>query len=378
MVIVFTVLFSVFSTGCSFKERQYGKFTEEQIENMAYAQTKDLPKPSGGVALSVLGETLTADQVVNNQQVIEALAPMAEFRDYEIFQKKARPTVSQIVISKASDALIYHAARRNAQSNIDEVLKKAVETEISKHVANYENNYALAEKAFKDMGFVDWNDFKEYKKKLVLTQFYMSKKVNKDIPIMHRDMIARYNALKKEYFQWDGLLKMRVIDIQPEKLAPDEIDTANSETKNKAAVRKAIKLIERIKAGEDFGKIAEANTHGVGKSTGGLWENVTMGSLADPYDVLEKAAEKMEAGDVSNVIEVKGHVFIMKLEDKRPAGTTPFTEVQDRIEAELKIIQQRIEYNKIFAEIVQQADIKDLDIFTDYCLKRAFIIITGS
>ena len=171
---------------------------------------------------------------------------------------------------------------------------------------------------------------------------------------------------------------MRVIDIQPDKLASDEIKVENGESREEATLRKGKELLERIKAGENFGKLAEANSNGVGKKTGGLWADRAVGSLVEPYDALEKAAEKMDSGDISDVIEVEGHVFVMKLEDKRIGGTVPFTEVQGRIESELRLISQRAEYNKVFVEIVQQANVKDLDIFTNYCLKQAFDIIQKS
>jgi parvulin-like peptidyl-prolyl isomerase len=374
-VMIFVVLLGVISGGCKLKERQYGKFTEEELANLGYPTIEGLPAVSGGITVSVMGEAITVDEVVNSERVIEALTPLADLGVYNLFRKNAKATVEQIVVGKVSDVLIYHLAKKNAQSNIDEVLDKAVETEISKHVANYENNYALAEKAFKNMGFTDWKSFRQYKRKFVMTQFYMSSKVKKDKPIAHSDMIARYNSLKDQY-QWDGVLKMRVIDIHPDKLDPSEIDTANSETKEQAALRKGKELLELIKTGKDFGGLAQTHSDGIGNKTGGLWGETTPGILKPPYDVVDKAAEKMNGGDVSDLIVTDGHVFIMKLEEKLEGGYTPFVEVQGRMEAELKILQQRVEYNKIFAEVVAQADIRDLDIFVEYCLRRAFVLIS--
>ncbi|MCF7956214.1 MAG: peptidylprolyl isomerase [Phycisphaerae bacterium] len=399
MITVFSVVFAVIIGGCRFKEREYGKFTEEEISKMPYAKVEGLPEPSGGVTLSIMGETITANEIVNNEPVLEALTPMAilaiyvkrggdaeygkdDMKNiYDNFYEKAKPVVSQIVMSKVSDVLVYKLAKKNAPSNIDEILEKAAEKEANKHLAKYGHNRARAESAFKAMklGISDWKDFTEFQKKFIMTQMYISKKIKRDIPISHGDMVARYNEYIAENdpnFIWDSRLKMRVIDIQPDKLTSDEIKVENGESRKQAALRKGKELLERIKAGEDFGKLAETNSHGVGKNTGGLWPDWSVGSLAEPLDVLEKAAEKMEAGDDPDVIETDGHVFIMKLEDKRVGGTVAFTEVQGRIESELRLIAQREEYNKLFTEIVEQANVKDLDVFTDYCLKQAFEIIT--
>ena len=80
----------------------------------------------------------------------------------------------------------------------------------------------------------------------------------------------------------------------------------------------------------------------------------------------------MNPGDISDIIQAKGHVFIMKLEDKVIAGSTPFVEVQDRIEEEIRTIRQRKEYQKVIADIVKQANISNMERFTEYCLETAY------
>lgn len=375
-IAIFVVSVGLITGGCQLKQSEYGKFTKDEIEEMGYAQVDGLPPVSGGVTLSIMGETVTANEIVNNEPMIESLRPMNEYDDYKLFAKKARQAVSRVVMGKVSDILLYQLARKDSPGNVDEMLEKAVETEIDKHVANYKNNFAKAEQAFKEMGFIDWDNFREYKKKLVMTQFYISKQIKKNQPIMHSEMINRYNTLKKEFFEVEGILVMRVIEINPDKLAADEIDSVSGETPSQAAIRKGKELVALIKGGEDFAKLAGANSHGSARKKGGLWDNIILGSMMEPYDELEKAAEKMEPGDVSDVIKAGKYVFIMKLEDKREASVTPFIDVQDRIEAEIGLIRQRIEYNKVLVEVVNQADIKDLDIFTNYCLRQAFNIIT--
>lgn len=393
IIIVFAAALAVISCGCSMKESHYGKFTEEEVSKMAYAKVEGLPEPSGGVTISVMSETVSADEVVNNEPVLATLARILSISEfYEVFAVKARPLIVEEIKNIVSKKYIYYTAKKNAPSSIDEMLEKIVKKEVDRHLANYDNNGALALSAFKTekefigMGVTDWKSFREYKKMMFMVRMYLSKKIKKDKPIMLDDMKARYNAyITKEIVNenkppiiWDYKLKMRVIDIHPDKLAPNEIDSANEETRQQAALRKGKELLNLInEKGEDFGKLAEAHSHGVGNDTSGLWAERIFGSLAEPYDTLEKAADKMNISDVSNVIEVKGHVFIMKLEDKREGGTVPFADVQGRMESEIRDLQQQIEYEKVLSEIVDQIDVRDLDIFTDYCLKRAFELITN-
>ena len=384
-ILSFSVIFAVILSGCTLKEAEYGKLTEEEVARMPFADIENLPDPSGGVTLSVMSEIVTADDVVNSQRVIDELNNIEDKQFYELFAVKARPLVVSEIKENVSKKYIYHTAKKNAPSNIDETLKKMIEKEKNRHLTNYKNNYSLAEAAFKtekefvDMGVTDWKSFEEYKKMMIMVRMYLSKKVKKEKPINLDDMKNVYNMYierKHPDFVWDYKLQMRVIDIQPDKLTPDEIDVASGETNQQAALRKGKRLVDLIKKGEDFGKLARENSHGIGKDNGGLWAAHIFGSRIKPYDVLDKAADKMNVGDVTDVIEADGHVFIMKLEDKRPGGTAPFTEVQGRIESEIRGLQQQYEYNKVLYEIIDRIDVKDMDVFTDYCLKRAFELVS--
>jgi parvulin-like peptidyl-prolyl isomerase len=377
IIMVFCVVFGFILSGCTAKERLYGEFTEEEIAEMGYAKVDGLPPASGGVTLSIMGETVTSDEIIDNELLIKRLEPMTKYGIYEIFEKNARETVDIFIMNKVSDILIYQMAKKNAPPNIDEILEKSVESEVNQHVAVYGNDFAKAEEAFKEIGITSWDAFREHKKKLIMTQFYISKNVKKDIPIMHSDMLAMYNALKKKYFIQVGKLTMRVIEIDANKLTADEIDTANGETAEDAAVRKATGLVKQLRENADFAKLAKTHSHGAKRKKGGLWNEMTTASINEPYDVLGKAAESMEPGDVSGVIKAGEYVFIMKLEDKIVGKVTPFAEVQGILESRLKMSQQRAVYNKALADIVNHAEIRDLGVFSDYCIKRAYEVITN-
>lgn len=355
--------------GCS-NNNQYGKFSPEQMKDIPIVKRSELPPPTGGVTLSVMGETISVEDILAQPKAEEVLKPLAESGNYDLFRTQARPIIARTVMGKVSDIMIYHLASKEHPPNMESHIDKLVQKEVNNFVSNYNNDYAQAERAFKKMGITDWNEFREYKKKLMITQAYLAKKIKNDDPITHGEMITRYNELKDEFFQWEGKMKFRLIDIVPDKLEPGEI--SEGETAYQAAVRKAKDLKQKLENGEEFSNLAETHSHGIGKNNGGLWEPVSEGSLAEPYDQLEKAAKSMEPGDISEIIETGGHVFIMKLEDKTESGNTPFAEVQDRIEEEIKLIRQRKEYNKIISDIVKQANVSNMELFTKYSLQKAY------
>ena len=109
--------------------------------------------------------------------------------------------------------------------------------------------------------------------------------------------------------------------IEPAKL---DITDPNQDRREEAR-RLAGELVGRIKAGEDFGTLAQKYSHGLGWEIGKLWQP---GSLASPYDVLAAEAEKIEPGQIAGPIETAEHIFIMKLEEKQSASFEPFEKVQ--------------------------------------------------
>ena len=119
-------------------------------------------------------------------------------------------------------------------------------------------------------------------------------------------------------------------------------------------------------------ELAKENSRGHRAQMGGLWEKVTIGSLAKPYDILETYALKMQPGQVSVPIESYGHIFIIKLEEKTEAGCEPFEKVQQRIEAEIRFRRRKARFDEMVSKIIDQAHIEDMDRFVDFCVETAY------
>ena len=182
-------------------------------------------------------------------------------------------------------------------------------------------------------------------------------------------MLDYYNLIKGERFEWEGTIEFRLIDIQAAKV---DMSGYKDLTREEAGSKVANGLLESIGKGREFGEIARGHSHGHRAEYGGLWTTVTAGSLMAPHDVLEAEAEKMEAGEVSGVIENDGHFFIMKLEDKQQAGYKAFEEVQESIEREIQLNRRMYRYEELIRKLINQANITDIDDFVDFCVEAAY------
>ncbi|MBN2514161.1 MAG: peptidylprolyl isomerase [Sedimentisphaerales bacterium] len=355
-------------SGCGSNIPQ-GKYTPEQMKTIPFPNRYDLPVPSGGITLNVASETVTVkDLTVLLEQQFKPLAAQGSFA---AFKQAARPAFRETLRSRVTDILLYAEARKKAPENIDDALDKAVESELKRFLSSYDNNRALAENALRTMGY-DWKTFRDFQKRLILTQSYLSKEFSDKRPIAHSEMVDYYNKHRQEQFCWEGTIQFRSIDLIPARMPAELI--AEGETAETATVRLSVELMDKIKAGEDFGTLAEQYSQGPLASAGGLWRPITIGagSLPDIYAVLEQKALTMEPGQVAGPLTSEQYLFILKLENRKDAGCKAFEEVQDAIEQQFQFEFRKEQYSKMVERLMGQTDVIQMEQFLDYCIIEAY------
>lgn len=346
------------AAGCDSSTTRTGKFNEEEMKNFPLAKRITDRLPAGGLVLSVGEETITANEVADAFN--STLTATALVTDEESFYATAKPAIQDMVKAKVVDILLYERAKNEASESIDDKMEQAIKAEVDNFVARHDGNYAEAQKALKREG-KSWQQFRDQMKKIILTQSYIQQKIPQDMPVTHSEMIDYYDQLKSKKYHWEGYIKFRLIDIRTDSLDP-----------NHPAIEKARQIVQMARGGYDFGELAKKYSQGHKASSGGLWEKVTVGNLASPYDVIEEEAQHMAINQISEPIETDGRIFIIQLEGKREAGSIPFDQVQDEIEADIKNIKRRVGYEKMYSKLLVQANVSNLDGFINYCVELAF------
>jgi uncharacterized protein YheU (UPF0270 family) len=366
------ILFPIFVGGCG--DQKNGKFTQEELAAMPLAQRDGLPACSGGLVLRVNNDVLTMDEVV--MPASKVFGNLAQGSSLGEFEKIAKPQVERFVWNRVSDMLLYQQARKSLPDGVEEPLEKIVEEEVGKFVAGFGGDYAMAEKALKERG-LDWQKFQKEKKKFIITQSFLAEKLGEEKPVTHKELLDYYDEIKDRLYAVTGTIRFRLIDIQPTKIGDEVgIPADESVTVPQAAREEAMKLveelIERLRNGEDFGKLAREYSYGHRASQGGLWDTVQLGSLAEPYDVLEREAENLQAGQIAGPIEADDHIFIMKLENKQQKNYQPFEEVQNEVEKRLILKRRQETLENLIDECISRADIGDTETFIEMCLQEIY------
>jgi parvulin-like peptidyl-prolyl isomerase len=107
--------------------------------------------------------------------------------------------------------------------------------------------------------------------------------------------------------------------------------------------------------GAEFDRMAQIYSEDSTRDLGGDWGWVDRGTLTAP---LEKVAFSLRLGKVSNIVEIGGNYYILKVEGRRGGVTRPFAEVRGEIEKKLTSEEAQAMQERWLASLRQKAYIK--------------------
>jgi peptidyl-prolyl cis-trans isomerase C len=179
----------------------------------------------------------------------------------------------------------------------------------------------------KEKGFdktAEVRDQVDFFKDNYLATLYLKHEILSKINIPDEDLKKYYEGHKDE-FKTPEMVKVRHILVKVDESAPEK--------DKKAARKKAEGILKRIKAGEDFAKLAaEVSDDPGSKENGGEIGFFPKGRMVKSF---EDAAFALKPGEVSGLVKTQYGYHIIKLEEKKPAGVQTFDEVKENIRQKL-------------------------------------------
>jgi peptidyl-prolyl cis-trans isomerase SurA len=113
-----------------------------------------------------------------------------------------------------------------------------------------------------------------------------------------------------------------ILLVIPKGAAPEEIREIR---------KKGEKVLEKIKAGEDFGEMALIYSQDASSKNRGDLGSFKKGEL---YPAFERAALRLDVGEVSGLIRTEFGFHIIKLLDRKGVEPLPFEEVKEKVKAD--------------------------------------------
>ena len=258
------------------------------------------------VVATVDGEAILLSEVLQEMNLIRLQRNLGE-----IDEKAQRELYNSVLQSMIDDQLLLAQARAKNLEVSDQDLREAVDEAIRsiKERMGGEERYqeelqrqGITEAELRDM-------HREQKRKQILASRVMQSEVRKQVEITDDQVRAFYetqrDSIPHEMLQTQEKLRLGHILVLPQ---PDP-------KKVQAARAKIAEAQKRVAAGEDFGKVATQMSEWPTAKNGGYMGTFRYGDFES--DAFDEAVSKLEPGKVSDVIETKFGLQIVKLESRK-------------------------------------------------------------
>ncbi len=237
-----------------------------------------------------------------------------------------------------TELLYQHAASAGIKLTDEEV-----QAEFDKLLATFPSDAALnTELANRGMERADLR--KEIEKSLVVDRFIQGN-IDKKITVTPAELSEYYSSHPDEFRHPDIVRTSHILIALPDKASAEQ---------ESAAKARAEALLIRIRKGEDFAKIARENSMDASASLGGDIGFTEKGRLDPAY---ENAAWSMAVGQTSGLIRSSYGFHIIKVTEKKKAGTATLEESRDELTEFLKSQKRDAELDTLVKELRAKANI---------------------
>jgi peptidyl-prolyl cis-trans isomerase D len=245
-------------------------------------------------------------------------AQFEEMTRTQLTMKLLRDMVSQAVV--LSDA----QARQAYDQRNERVAVAYIEVPSTDFVGEIHPTQQQIETFYKDNGEM----FREPERIKVDYILYDPNQMGDKVNPSEKDIADFYNRNLKTLFTYPERVRARHILISATPDAPE---------KTRAAARaKAEQILQQLKQGADFSKLAEQDSDDPGtRDRGGDLGFFQRGQMIKPF---EDAAFSLKPGQLSGVVETRFGFHIIKLEEVKPAHTDTLTQAHPRI---VQLIKER-------------------------------------
>ena len=300
------------------------------------------PEVMNGIAAVVkLNEATGPADVITYSQMAEVSAPREkllreQYRGEELINKikEARAAALKDLIDRQ---LIIQAFKKEGYQIPDHYLDQRVH-EIIRENFNGDRNTFI--KTLQAQTFT-LGEFKKLETDRMIVQAMRHKNAETNT-IISPNRIQDYYRQHAAEFTSKEQIKLRMIMI------PGGSDRAGQKAM-------AEEILSKLVNGAEFDRMAQIYSEDSTRDLGGDWGWVDRGTLTA---ALEKVAFNLRPGKVSNIVEIGGNYYILKVEAKRGGVTRSFAEVRREIEQKLLAEESQAKQERWIASLRQKAYIK--------------------
>jgi peptidyl-prolyl cis-trans isomerase C len=240
------------------------------------------------------------------------------------------------------DELLYQKALASGAV----VTQAEVQAELDKVAKSYPNDAAL-NSMLAERG-LDRSALSRQLGKNLVVQRYIDQNIAKKVVVSPAEVSDYYYAHPNDFTHPDLVRTSHILIAIPQGASPEEQERAR---------QRAQSLLDRARKGEDFAKLAKENSMDASASQGGDLGLTQDGELAPEY---EAAAANLKVGEISGLVRTQFGYHIIKVTDRKKAGTETLEVARDQLTDFLKGQKEDAEVNKLVQTLRSQAKIEIL------------------
>lgn len=270
-------------------------------------------KPSDVMA-KVNGVAITRGEMDRAINIMLAQSKIPKPVPADIMKKAEEVALNQLVSSE----VLYQAGSKLQIKDLD----KQVDDQLAMNKTKFKSPDDY-EKAVKEAGFTD-ADLKTLMRKEIVINNLLKTEVADKVTVSDAEAKKFYDD-NKDKFKNEEMVRAShiLIGVDP-KATPEEKQKAKEKAE---AIRK------RLLAGEDFATAAKKDSTCPSAAQGGDLGFFTKEQMVPEF---ANAAFALKPGAISDVVETKYGYHIIKVQEKKPAGTVSFDEAKSKIQEYLK------------------------------------------
>jgi parvulin-like peptidyl-prolyl isomerase len=237
----------------------------------------------------------------------------------DVFQQKLNEALNDSLEQLVERQLILHSfdteGYKLPESVIDEMVQERIHERFGDRVTLMKTLQAQG---------VTFEQFRKQMREQYIESALRNQNVQREI-IISPYKVENFYLANQAKFAVDDQVKLRMI-VFPKTSADDT-----------NAVKLAQEIAVKIKEGASFVEMATVYSQGSQQHQAGDWGWIETGKLRKE---LAEAAAPLAPGQTSEVINTDDSLYLMLVEEKKPAHAKPLADVRDEIEKSLRVQQQ--------------------------------------
>jgi peptidyl-prolyl cis-trans isomerase SurA len=280
-----------------------------------FRASAQVPVPFNGIQAIVNDTVISRDQVLGAAQRELAAAGRAATSEQQYLTRRAKILDDQLEILIDRQLILDEFKEKGysfPESYVDDQVRERIRRQFGGDRVALTKTLRAENRTFEQ--------FKKEERDDMIT-YQMNARFIRDEIIISPKKIQNYYQTNQARFQMGNRVKLRMIVIDRSKHSAED------------GARLANQALAKLKEGTDFGKVATEFSDDVRRYKGGERGWTEENSL---NEALRQVAFNLPAGQTSDIVEVQGSRFILKVEEKQQSGIRSLAEARQEIVTILK------------------------------------------